>query len=76
MVATVGEWSASRYGATEDLVAKSGISHQIWKWYMELVIKSENGICNKSPNLEIVISDDPDQDNGTKLRNYCIVIGP
>ncbi|GFW80486.1 hypothetical protein TNCV_2415881 [Trichonephila clavipes] len=25
---------------------------------------------------KIVNPDDPDQDNGTKLLNYCIVIGP
>ncbi|GFY01254.1 hypothetical protein TNCV_5077211 [Trichonephila clavipes] len=25
---------------------------------------------------EIVNPDDPDEDNGTKLLNYCIVIGP
>ncbi|GFX59954.1 hypothetical protein TNCV_4984651 [Trichonephila clavipes] len=25
---------------------------------------------------EIVTPDDPDQDNGTKLLNYCIDIGP
>ncbi|GFW08658.1 hypothetical protein TNCV_2776791 [Trichonephila clavipes] len=25
---------------------------------------------------QIVNPDDPDQDNGTKLLNYCIVIGP
>ncbi|GFX21000.1 hypothetical protein TNCV_2044761 [Trichonephila clavipes] len=33
------------------------------------VAKSGNGI-------EIVNPDDPDQDNGTKLLNYCIVISP
>ncbi|GFU68037.1 uncharacterized protein TNCV_2823801 [Trichonephila clavipes] len=35
------------------LVAKSGISHKICKWHMELVTKSNNGICKKSPNLEV-----------------------
>ncbi|GFT76082.1 hypothetical protein TNCV_1255631 [Trichonephila clavipes] len=29
-----------------------------------------------SVKWEIVSPDDPDQDNGTKLSNYCIAIGP
>ncbi|GFX39955.1 hypothetical protein TNCV_2647181 [Trichonephila clavipes] len=39
----------------------SGISRQMW-----------DGIRK----WKIVSPDDPDQDNGTKLLNYCIVIGP
>ncbi|GFU71336.1 transposable element Tc3 transposase [Trichonephila clavipes] len=35
--------------------AKFGISLQSWKWRMELVDKSENGLCNKSPNLEVIV---------------------
>ncbi|GFS89848.1 uncharacterized protein TNCV_4839391 [Trichonephila clavipes] len=34
-------------------VAKSEISRQIRKWHVELVTKFENGLCNKSPNLEL-----------------------
>ncbi|GFS78796.1 hypothetical protein TNCV_3149301 [Trichonephila clavipes] len=38
----------------------------------ELVVLSKNGIWKE----EIVNPDDPDQDNGTKLLNYCNVRGP
>ncbi|GFX61513.1 hypothetical protein TNCV_1031021 [Trichonephila clavipes] len=55
------------------LLAKSGISCQIWKWDLELVarygMKSENVWISVSP-------DDSDQDNGTKLLYYFIAIGP
>ncbi|GFW25120.1 hypothetical protein TNCV_3156231 [Trichonephila clavipes] len=34
------------------------------------------GIRRQMRDGEIVSPDDPDQDNGTKLLNYCIVIGP
>ncbi|GFT30471.1 hypothetical protein TNCV_2377561 [Trichonephila clavipes] len=58
------------------LVAKYEISRQIcwkwlmrcrqvWKWYTELVAKS----INRIPNY-------PNQENGTKLWNYCVVIDP
>ncbi|GFV71756.1 hypothetical protein TNCV_777731 [Trichonephila clavipes] len=39
----------------------------ISKWFMELVTTSGNGIWSSSPSQKIVIPDDPDQDNGTKL---------
>ncbi|PRD21394.1 UNVERIFIED_CONTAM: hypothetical protein NCL1_51842 [Trichonephila clavipes] len=32
-------------------IAISGISHPIWKWYMQLVAKSGNDIMNQPPNL-------------------------
>ncbi|GFW12879.1 uncharacterized protein TNCV_3328121 [Trichonephila clavipes] len=41
-------------------------------WSPNLEIKSE--ISCQIWKWEIVNSDDPDQDNGTKLLNYCIVI--
>ncbi|GFV88617.1 hypothetical protein TNCV_1244271 [Trichonephila clavipes] len=47
------------------------------------IAKSGNGIWNLSPDAgwdlkmwEIVSPYDPDQDNGTKSLNYCIVIVP
>ncbi|GFU71972.1 hypothetical protein TNCV_2999551 [Trichonephila clavipes] len=35
-----------------------------------------SGICRHIWKWEIVNPDDPDQDNGTKLLNYCSVINP
>ncbi|GFS66524.1 uncharacterized protein TNCV_3857341 [Trichonephila clavipes] len=44
-----------------NLKMRSEISRQMW---------------DKILKWEIVNSDHPDQDNGTKLLNYCIVVGP
>ncbi|GFU29753.1 hypothetical protein TNCV_4745781 [Trichonephila clavipes] len=35
-----------------------------------------SGISRQIWKWQIVNPDDPDQDNGTKLLNYCIAIGP
>ncbi|GFX10975.1 hypothetical protein TNCV_512351 [Trichonephila clavipes] len=35
-----------------------------------------SGICRYIWKWEIINPDDPDQDNGTNLVNYCIVINP
>ncbi|GFY01794.1 uncharacterized protein TNCV_1467861 [Trichonephila clavipes] len=63
---------ASRGSPMPEIIFKIS---QIWKWDLELVATSGNRTMNESPNMEIVIPDYPFQDNGTKLVNYCTVIG-
>ncbi|GFT70922.1 hypothetical protein TNCV_4644551 [Trichonephila clavipes] len=55
-IQSVFESMSRRVAASPDLESGSRFSFQILKWYNELV-----------PNLEIVITDDPDQDNGIKF---------
>ncbi|GFW06540.1 synaptotagmin-9 [Trichonephila clavipes] len=67
---TLNHWNAMRSSPrrqSSNLEMGSEISRQTWKWYNELVAKSGNGIMNLSPNLEIVVPDYPDEDNGAKL---------
>ncbi|GFV73010.1 hypothetical protein TNCV_1734781 [Trichonephila clavipes] len=49
-------------------VVKSEISLQIWKRDLKLIARWDL-------KMEIVSPDDPDQNNGAKLLNFCVVIG-
>ncbi|GFX04446.1 hypothetical protein TNCV_899761 [Trichonephila clavipes] len=46
-------------------------SHQIWNWDLKLVVRCGWDLKRGNRNL-----DDPDQNNGTKLLRYCVVISP
>ncbi|GFW48385.1 hypothetical protein TNCV_1109481 [Trichonephila clavipes] len=68
----VRKYHVSNYHATEKFLCMSMpsvvgvVRRQIWKL--------GSGISRQIWKWEIVDPDDPDQDNGTKLLNYCIVI--